>query len=127
MDDYYKSYDDADYSNVLNKYEFRQNKKSKSVYQESIQLILKNYISKFTPYDNVLLYHDVGVGKTCSAITIAEGFKEYVTKMNKRIVVLVKNQNIEKNFINELLSDCFNYHASLRCCKCVRTSDIFQW
>lgn len=106
MDDYYKSYDDADYSNVLNKYEFRQNKKSKSVYQESIQLILKNYISKFTPYDNVLLYHDVGVGKTCSAITIAEGFKEYVTKMNKRIVVLVKNQNIEKNFINELLSDC---------------------
>lgn len=105
-DGYYKSYDEDDYNSILQKYEFRQNKKSKSVYQESIQLILKNYISKFTPYNNILLYHDVGVGKTCSAITIAEGFKDYVTKMNRKIVVLVKNQNIEKNFINELLSDC---------------------
>lgn len=106
MGEYYKSYDDKKYGDILKKYEFRQSKKSKSVYQESIQLILKNYISKFTPYDNILLYHDVGVGKTCSAITIAEGFKDYVTKMNKKILVLVKNQNIEKNFINELLSDC---------------------
>ena len=106
MSDYYKSYKDKRYGDILNKYEFRQSKKSKSVYQESIQLILKNYICKFTPYDSILLYHDVGVGKTCSAITIAEGFKDYVTKMNKKIVVLVKNQNIEKNFINELLSDC---------------------
>ena len=104
--EYYKSYDEKDYNSILQKYEFRQSKKSKSVYQESIQLILKNYISKFTPYNNILLYHDVGVGKTCSAITIAEGFKDYVTKMNRKIVVLVKNQNIEKNFINELLSDC---------------------
>lgn len=106
MNEYYKSYKDKRFGDILNKYEFRQSKKSKSVYQESIQLILKNYISKFTPYDNILLYHDVGVGKTCSAITIAEGFKDYVTKMNRRILVLVKNQNIEKNFINELLSDC---------------------
>ena len=79
--EYYKSYDEKDYNSILQKYEFRQSKKSKSVYQESIQLILKNYISKFTPYNNILLYHDVGVGKTCSAITIAEGFKDYVTKM----------------------------------------------
>lgn len=106
MNEYYKSYKDKRFGDILNKYEFRKSKKSKSVYQESIQLILKNYISKFTPYDNILLYHDVGVGKTCSAITIAEGFKDYVTKMNRRILVLVKNQNIEKNFINELLSDC---------------------
>jgi len=106
VNEYYKSYDEKDYNSILQKYEFRQSKKSKSVYQESIQLILKNYISKFTPYNNILLYHDVGVGKTCSAITIAEGFKDYVTKMNRKIVVLVKNQNIEKNFINELLSDC---------------------
>lgn len=43
---------------------------------------------------------------TCSAITIAEGFKEYITKVNRKIIVLVKNKNIEKNFINELLSRC---------------------
>ena len=43
---------------------------------------------------------------TCTAITIAEGFKNYMTKMDKQILVLVKNKNIEKNFINELLSGC---------------------
>ena len=43
---------------------------------------------------------------TCAAITIAEGFKEYVSNMGRKILVLVKNGNIEKNFKNELLSDC---------------------
>ena len=37
---------------------------------------------------------------------ISEGFKEYLNNMGKRIVVLVKNKNIEKNFIGELLSKC---------------------
>lgn len=106
--DYYKSYDDKDFSDILQKKEFNINikKKAKYIYQEPIQLILKNYISKFTPYDNILLYHQMGSGKTCSAITIAEGFKEYITKVNRKIIVLVKNKNIEKNFINELVSNC---------------------
>ena len=106
MDEYYKAPNDENFGDILNKYEFSKMNRSKYIYQEPVQLILKNYISQFTPYNSILLYHDVGVGKTCSAITIAEGFKEYIMKMNKRIVVLVKNQNIEKNFINELLSDC---------------------
>ena len=43
---------------------------------------------------------------TCASITIAEGFKEYINNMNKRIFVLVKNKNIQNNFIDELLSKC---------------------
>lgn len=43
---------------------------------------------------------------TCTSITIAEGFKEYVRNMGKKIVVLVKNKNIQRNFYNELLSSC---------------------
>jgi hypothetical protein len=43
---------------------------------------------------------------TCAAITIAEGFKEYINNMGKSIVVLVKNKNIEKNFVGELMSKC---------------------
>ena len=69
-------------------------------------MLLRNYISKVTPFENVLLYHEVGVGKTCTSITIAEGFKEYIYNMGKRILVLVKNKNIEKNFMGELLSKC---------------------
>ena len=43
---------------------------------------------------------------TCTSITIAEGFKEYINNMGKKIVVLVKNKNLQKNFVNELLSKC---------------------
>ena len=38
------------------------------------QYFISNYISSRTPYKSILLYHGVGVGKTCSAITLAEGF-----------------------------------------------------
>lgn len=43
---------------------------------------------------------------TCTSITVAEGFKEYVNNLGRRIVVLVKNKNIQRNFVNELLSNC---------------------
>lgn len=96
-------------TNYLNKFEFISNtsdKKRGYLHQEPSQMLLRNYISKVTPYENVLLYHQLGTGKTCASITIAEGFKEYVNNMGKRIVVLVKNKNIEKNFMDELLSKC---------------------
>lgn len=95
--------------NFLNKMEFLENKsenKKSHIHQEPTQMLLRNYISKVTPFENVLLYHEVGVGKTCTSITIAEGFKEYIYNMGKRILVLVKNKNIEKNFMGELLSKC---------------------
>ena len=96
-------------TNYLNKSEFLNNtsdKKRNYLHQEPSQMLLRNYISKVTPYENVLLYHELGTGKTCASITIAEGFKEYLNNMGKRIVVLVKNKNIEKNFMGELLSKC---------------------
>lgn len=43
---------------------------------------------------------------TCASISIAEGFKEYVNNMGKKIVVLVKNKSIQRNFLNELVSKC---------------------
>jgi hypothetical protein len=95
--------------NILNKAEFLEHKsenKRHHIHQEPTQMLLRNYISRVTPFENVLLYYDVGVGKTCAAITIAEGFKEYINNMGRRIVILVKNKNIEKNFIGELLSKC---------------------
>lgn len=96
-------------TNYLNKSEFlnhTSDKKRNYLHQEPSQMLLRNYISKVTPYENVLLYHQLGTGKSCASITIAEGFKEYLNNMGKRIVVLVKNRNIEKNFMGELLSKC---------------------
>jgi superfamily II DNA or RNA helicase len=101
--------DDSSYDLVNAKHEFRDHHidaKRDFVYLEPHQLFLRNYISKYTPYDSILVYHNVGSGKSCTAIAIAEGFKEYLVQMNRKIVVLVKNKNILKNFTNELQTAC---------------------
>ena len=106
---WYPDYNSDTYKSILNKYEFLSHtpdKKRRHLYQEPNQMLLRNYLSLHTPYDSVLLYHGVGVGKTCTSISIAEGFKEYISSLGRRIVVLVKNKNIQQNFVNELMSQC---------------------
>lgn len=103
--------DHNNFKRLLNKFEFSSNashNNRNTVYQEPNQLLMRNYISKYTPYDSILLFSGLGTGKTCTSITIAEGLKEYVLNMGRRIVVLVKNKNIHKNFVHELLSQCTN-------------------
>jgi superfamily II DNA or RNA helicase len=98
--------------NLLDKYEFKNIPNRRYTYQQPRQLLLRNLISQNTIYDSVLLYHSVGVGKTLSAIGIAEGFKEYVNNIGNKIFVLIKNGNIEENFRKELksqfLGDTYN-------------------
>jgi len=65
------------------------------------QIFLKNFISPETPYNSILIWHGTGVGKTCSAITIAEQFKEYVKRENKKMFVL-RSPSIKENFKNQL-------------------------
>ena len=52
------------------------------------QLFLKNYLTKETPYNGALLFHGVGVGKTCSAITVSENFRDLYASKEKRIIIL---------------------------------------
>ena len=47
----------------------------------STQQFLSNYINPKTPYNGILLYHGTGVGKTCSSVTIAEGFLREAIEM----------------------------------------------
>ena len=39
-----------------------------------------------TPYNGLLLYHGVGVGKSCSSILIANNFREYVKKIIRKLL-----------------------------------------
>ena len=66
------------------------------------QKMLRNFISPYTPYNGVLIYHGVGVGKTCTSITIAEGLKEIIKNNKKKIYVLI-NPSIQENFKNEII------------------------
>ena len=58
------------------------------------QNFLKNFITKESPYKSVLIYHGVGVGKTCSGLTIAENFRDMYARKDKRILILC-SKNIQ--------------------------------
>ena len=68
------------------------------------QRIAQRYMSEHTLYDGVLLFHEVGTGKTCSAVAIAEGLRE--SKFYKRCIVLVKGEPRIFNFMKEIAFTC---------------------
>ena len=67
------------------------------------QKLLQNFISPHTPYKGLLVFHGVGVGKTCTSITIAEGFKEYLDEKKKKVYVLLK-PSIRENFRRSIIN-----------------------
>lgn len=67
------------------------------------QIFLSNFINPNTPYKGVLIFHGTGVGKTCSAISIAENFKDMVKKYNTKIYVLVPGPLLKEQWKNELI------------------------
>jgi len=52
----------------------------------SVQKFVAQFMSPKTPYNGMLLYHGVGVGKTCTAILAAEAFLELSPK-NKVFII----------------------------------------
>lgn len=78
----------------------------------TIQKLLRNFLGPNTPYNNMMLIHDPGVGKTCTAITIAENLKNYVKMNNKRIYIVRHDEfvkqlfEIEKVKKNEASNQC---------------------
>lgn len=65
------------------------------------QKFLKNFINKNTPYKGILIFHGVGVGKTCSAVTISNSFIDLYKKEDKKIICLV-SKNIQPNWMNTI-------------------------
>jgi hypothetical protein len=60
------------------------------------QKIVRDYLSIYSPYRGLLLFHGLGSGKTCSSIAIAEGLKTH-----KRVIVMTP-ASLEANYIEEL-------------------------
>lgn len=58
------------------------------------QSFLKNFITRESPYKSILIYHGVGVGKTCSGVTIAENFRDPYARKDRRILIL-SSKNIQ--------------------------------
>ena len=67
------------------------------------QSFLANYISPKTPYRGALLFHGVGTGKTLSAISVAENFKNDIKRYQTKIYVLVSGPLISDNWKNDII------------------------
>ena len=70
------------------------------------QKFIKNFLSMYTPYNGLLLYHGLGTGKTCSAIGVAEETRKYLKFMgyNERIII-VASPNVQENFYLQLFDE----------------------
>lgn len=70
------------------------------------QAFVRNFLSFQTPYNSLLLYHGLGSGKTCSAISVSEEMRDYMKQMGivQRIIV-VASPNVQENFKLQLFDE----------------------
>ena len=70
------------------------------------QQFVRNFLSVETPYNSLLLYHGLGTGKTCSAISVAEEMRDYMKQMgiNQQIFVIA-SPNVQENFRLQLFDE----------------------
>jgi len=68
------------------------------------QKFLSKYINPKTPYKGVIIFHQIGSGKTCTSIQIAETWKY------KRKIIVVVPASLIGNYRNELRSLCAGSH-----------------
>ena len=76
------------------------------------QTLVRNFLSNDTPYNGLLLFHGLGTGKTCSAITIAEEHRKFLKqsglgttegrKQREKKIYILGGPNIKSNFRKQL-------------------------
>lgn len=66
------------------------------------QKFVEAFMSPATQYKNLLIFHRIGAGKSCTAIRVGEKWK------HKRRILAVLPAALKENFRNELRSKCAN-------------------
>ena len=67
-----------------------------------VQRFVGNFLHPRTPYMSALLYHGVGVGKTCAAIQAAEA---YLDVFPRRKVIIVAPPTIQEGFYRTIFDE----------------------
>jgi superfamily II DNA or RNA helicase len=70
------------------------------------QKIISRYLSTNTIYNQLLLVHEPGTGKSCSAIGTIEKIRKEKGSTIKGSLVIVRNKALADNLINELVFVC---------------------
>ena len=82
----------------------KENKTNKNFRLSNAQRFAKNFISESTPYNGILLWHEVGVGKTCAGISIAENFRAKMRANSKKILILTPSETLQQNWTDEIFN-----------------------
>jgi|TARA_R110002153_G_scaffold140180_6_gene291177 hypothetical protein len=70
------------------------------------QMFVRNYMSNQTPYNGLLLYHGLGTGKTCSAISVCEETRTYMQQMGiSKKIIIVASPAVQENFKIQLFNE----------------------
>ena len=69
------------------------------------QKLVRDFINTDSPYRGVLLFHGLGVGKTCASIGIAESFRG-----ETREIIILLNKSLKKNFKVNLMKCGFEFY-----------------
>jgi superfamily II DNA or RNA helicase len=74
--------------------------------QYSHQKIIARFMSSVTPYNELLLFHEMGTGKTCTAIAAIEQLRYEKNSHINGAIVCAKGTGLLNNFSQELLFSC---------------------
>ena len=70
------------------------------------QKFVRNFLSFKTPYNSLLLFHGLGSGKTCSAISVCEEMRVYSKQLkNTKRIIIVASPNVQENFKLQLFDE----------------------
>ena len=73
---------------------------------EPHQKFIQNFMSFQTPYNGLLLYHGLGTGKTCSAISVCEEMRTYLKHLGKqKRIIIVASPAVQENFKLQLFDE----------------------
>ena len=110
--DVFNPYDNKFYQNIYKKKEFYDEKLSfQEDFPEQVgnlmkhQKIIARFFSSYTPYDQLLLVHEMGTGKSCSAVGAIETIREQ-SNMFRGALYLAKGRPLLDNFKNEIAFKC---------------------
>src|SRR5690606_13569501 len=101
---YYPYTSDSEFNNMIYaKKEFRHINDDTHILPH--QTRISRYMSTYTIYDSLFVFHEMGTGKTCTAINTIENIFNNDSNIKKALIIL-KGQSLIDNFINEIINVC---------------------
>ena len=93
-----------DYEDILTTADFEKkaNELCTGFDKSFFQYLMGHYLSYRMPYKSMLIYYSVGVGKTCTAITIAENFLISHNSYDEPKIWVIMPQAVEEGFKQQI-------------------------